>query len=193
MLILCFHFKLSDFLWYSDDFLFNLLILISFFFEFIHESLWLISKLLNLLIDDMKLVWFWCILKEIISFYLHIEVFIVWIFIWWIGLLIWDRWKWKSVIINIVVFLVIIIVIVIAFTISIYVFVKIVAIVFIISIIVFIISFIIVIIFVVVWWYWFWWFFKGVSIGFIRIIFVLFEITCLLQIIEIGCFFLWKL
>lgn len=176
MLILCFHFELSDFLWYSDDFLFNLLILISFFFEFIHESLWLISKLLNLLIDNMKLVWFWCILKEIISFYLHIEVFIVWIFIWWISLLIWDRWKWESVIINIFVFLVIII-----------------AIVFIISIIVFIISFIIVIIFVVVWWYWFGGFFKGVSIGFIGIIFVLFEITCLLQIIEIGCFFLWKL
>ena len=149
---LSFHFELSNFLWYSDNFLFYFLILVSFLFEFIHEGLWLISKLLNLLIDCIEMIGLWCILKEIVSFNVHIDIFDIWVLVWWIGLLIWNWWEWESIFVSNVGF-------------------------------------------IGIGWGRFRWFFEGVCIVFVfvGVIFVLFNITGLLEIIQIWCFFFWEL
>lgn len=150
LLGLGFHFKLPNFLWYSDDFLFDFLILVSLFFEFVHKGLRLISKLLNLLIDDVDMIGLWGVLKEIICLYVQINIFNIWIFVRGIGLFIWNRWKWESVILGNVRF-------------------------------------------VSIRWGRFGRFFERVWMIFIIVVFVLFNITCLLEIVEIRGFFFRKL
>ena len=150
LLSLGFHFKLPYFLWYSDDFLFDFLILIAFLFEFIHKGLRLVSKLLNLLIDDIEMIGLWRVLKEIVCFYVQINIFNIWILVRGIGLLIWNRWKWESVILGNVGF-------------------------------------------VSIRWSRFGRFFERIWMIFIIVVFVLFNITCLLEIVEIRGFFFRKL
>lgn len=95
MLSLRLHLQLPDLLRYPNNFLFYIMVFIARFFQLVHQSLWLVSELLNLMINEVAMIGLRGILKKkFICFHsTYTGVFCVRVLVWWAWLL---KGQWRK-------------------------------------------------------------------------------------------------